>query len=95
MVATEVDTCCRTSTHHQKRTSETVPLSKAKSMPDSESVDSPIRCKSKKKCLGTHISADIVAYGTVQQTSHSRVSVDQALLSIISTVDQGTSRLNH
>ncbi|GBM10851.1 hypothetical protein AVEN_42112-1 [Araneus ventricosus] len=30
------------------------------------------------KCFGTHSSADIVGYGTVQQMSHSCASVDQA-----------------
>ncbi|GBL99621.1 hypothetical protein AVEN_68875-1 [Araneus ventricosus] len=34
----------------EKLTSETVPLGKAKSAPDSVSADSPIQCSSKRKC---------------------------------------------
>ncbi|GFT87862.1 uncharacterized protein TNCV_799681 [Trichonephila clavipes] len=48
----------------RKRTSEIVPLSKAKSVPDTESAESPIRFRSKYKCLETHRSADTVGYGT-------------------------------
>ncbi|GBM27688.1 hypothetical protein AVEN_130130-1 [Araneus ventricosus] len=72
--------------HERKRTSETVPLGKAKSAPDSGSADSPIQCRSKRKCLGTHSSTDTVGYGTVQQTSHSCAFVDQESSSTTSTV---------
>ncbi|GBN13253.1 hypothetical protein AVEN_81205-1 [Araneus ventricosus] len=82
--------------HHQrKRKSETVPLGKAKSAPDSGSAESPIQCRSKRKCFGTHNSADTVGYGTVQQTSHSCASVDQEPSSTTPTVSPGTSRLDH
>ncbi|GBN66924.1 hypothetical protein AVEN_67928-1 [Araneus ventricosus] len=74
---------------------EKVPLSKAKSAPDSGSADSPMQCRSKRKCFGTHSSADTVGYGTEQQTSHSCTSVDQASSSTTLTMDPGTSRLNH
>ncbi|GBL91029.1 hypothetical protein AVEN_184418-1 [Araneus ventricosus] len=46
----------------------------------------PLQCSSKRKCLGTHSSADTVVYGTVQQTSHSCASVDQASSSTTPTV---------
>ncbi|GBO44452.1 hypothetical protein AVEN_115964-1 [Araneus ventricosus] len=63
---------CWSSTRHQrKRTLETAPLGKAKSAPDSGSADSPIQWRSKRKCFGTHSSADTVGYGTVQQVFHS------------------------
>ncbi|GBM75786.1 hypothetical protein AVEN_77155-1 [Araneus ventricosus] len=45
--------------------------------------------------LGTHSSADTVGYGTVQQTSHSPASVDQAPSSTTLKVVPGTSRLDH
>ncbi|GBL69833.1 hypothetical protein AVEN_184270-1, partial [Araneus ventricosus] len=80
--------------HQRKRTSETVPLGKAKSAPDSGSADSPIQCRSKRKCFGTHSSADTVGYGTVQQTSHSCASIDQESSSTTPTVGPGTSRLS-
>ncbi|GBL65923.1 hypothetical protein AVEN_55392-1 [Araneus ventricosus] len=51
--------------------------------------------RSKRKCFGTHSSADTVGYGNVQQTSHSCASVDQASSSTTSTVFPGTSRLDH
>ncbi|GBM98869.1 hypothetical protein AVEN_69058-1 [Araneus ventricosus] len=79
----------------RKRPSETVPLGKAKSAPDSGSADSPIQCRSKRKCFLTHSSVDTVGYGTVQQTSHSCASVDQASSSTTPTVGPGTSRLDH
>ncbi|GBN20627.1 hypothetical protein AVEN_229402-1 [Araneus ventricosus] len=77
------------------KTLETIPLGKAKSAPGSGSADSPIQCRSKRKCFGTRSSADTVGYGTVQQTSHSCASVDQASSSTIPTVGPGTSRLDH
>ncbi|GBO01000.1 hypothetical protein AVEN_229395-1 [Araneus ventricosus] len=61
----------------------------------SGSADSPIQCRSKRKCFGTHSSADTVGYGTVQQTSHSCSSVDQASSSTTPTVGPRTSRLDH
>ncbi|GBO06127.1 hypothetical protein AVEN_35207-1 [Araneus ventricosus] len=70
-------------------------LPKAKSAPDSGSADSPIQCRSKRKCFGTHSSADAVGYGTVQQTSHSCAPVDQASSSTTPTLSPGTSRLDH
>ncbi|GBN67384.1 hypothetical protein AVEN_206034-1 [Araneus ventricosus] len=95
-VTPAVDAKVVVSTRHQrKRTSETVPFSKAKSAPDSGSTDSPIQCRSKRKCFGTHSSADSVGYGTVQQTFHSCASVDQAPSSTTPTVGPGTSRLDH
>ncbi|GBN44013.1 hypothetical protein AVEN_197596-1 [Araneus ventricosus] len=45
--------------------------------------------------VSTHSSADTVGYGTVQQTSHSCASVDQASSSTTPTVGPGTSRLDH
>ncbi|GBM09309.1 hypothetical protein AVEN_135041-1 [Araneus ventricosus] len=81
--------------HQRKRTSETVPLGKAKSAPDGDSPGSPIQCRSKRKCFGTHSSADTVGYATVQQTSHTCASVDQASSSTTPTVGPGTSRLHH
>ncbi|GBM07224.1 hypothetical protein AVEN_25481-1 [Araneus ventricosus] len=53
------------------------------------------RPRSKRKCFGTHSSADSVGYGTVQETSHSCASVDQASSSTTPTVGPGTSRLDH
>ncbi|GBN56848.1 hypothetical protein AVEN_130601-1 [Araneus ventricosus] len=73
-----------------KRTSETVPLDKAKSAPDRGSADSPIQCTSKSKCFETHSSADTVGYGAVQQTSHSWASVDHASSSTTPRVGPGT-----
>ncbi|GBM24088.1 hypothetical protein AVEN_38286-1 [Araneus ventricosus] len=64
--------------------SKTVPLGKAKAAPDSGSADCPIQCRSKRKCFGTHSSAD-----TVQQTSHSCASVDQTSSTSTPTVDPG------
>ncbi|GBM23081.1 hypothetical protein AVEN_67049-1 [Araneus ventricosus] len=55
----------------------------------------PIQCRSKRKCFGTHSSADTVGYGTVQQTSHSCASADQAASSTTPTMGTGTSRLDH
>ncbi|GBN47444.1 hypothetical protein AVEN_28665-1 [Araneus ventricosus] len=81
--------------HQRKRTSEAVPLGKAKSAADSGSADSPIQCRSQRKCFGTHSSTDTVGYGTVQQTFHTCASVEQASSSTTPTVDPGTSRLNH
>ncbi|GBM02823.1 hypothetical protein AVEN_52006-1 [Araneus ventricosus] len=82
--------------HQRKRTSETVLLEKAKSVSDRGSADSPIQCSwSKRKCFGTHSSADTVGYGTVQQTSHSYAFVDQASLSTTPKVGPGTSNLDH
>ncbi|GBN02181.1 Transposable element Tc1 transposase [Araneus ventricosus] len=81
--------------HERKRTSETVPLGKANSAPDSGSADSPIQCRFKRKCFGTHSSGYTVGYGTVQQTPHSCASVDQAPSSITPTVGLGASRLDH
>ncbi|GBM89131.1 hypothetical protein AVEN_153754-1 [Araneus ventricosus] len=81
--------------HQRKKTSETIPLGKAKSAPNSGSADSPIQFRSKRKCFGTHSSADTVGYGTVQQTPHSCASVDQASLSTTPTLGAGTSRLDH
>ncbi|GBN19852.1 hypothetical protein AVEN_114560-1 [Araneus ventricosus] len=78
----------------EKRTSETVPFGKAKSAPYSSSADSPVQCRSKRKCFGTHSSAETVGYGTVQQTSHSCASVDRASSSTTPTVGPGTSRLD-
>ncbi|GBM79137.1 hypothetical protein AVEN_256252-1 [Araneus ventricosus] len=79
--------------HHQrKRTSETVPLGKVKSAPDTGSADSPIQCRSR---FGTHSSADTVGYGALQQMSHLCASVDQASSSTTPTVSPGTSRLDH
>ncbi|GBM79782.1 hypothetical protein AVEN_267078-1 [Araneus ventricosus] len=49
----------------------------------------------KRKCFGTHSSADTVGYGTVQQTSHSCASVDQASSSTTPREGLGTSRLDH
>ncbi|GFU16273.1 hypothetical protein TNCV_4422271 [Trichonephila clavipes] len=46
-------------------------------------------------CFRTHIIADTVGYRSAQQTSHSWVSVDQALSSTTPIVGPGTSRLNH
>ncbi|GBM92854.1 hypothetical protein AVEN_246781-1 [Araneus ventricosus] len=79
----------------KKRTSETVPLDKAKSAADSGSADSPIQSRSKHKRFGTHNSADTVGYGTVKQTSHSCASVDQAPSSTTPTVGPETWRLDH
>ncbi|GBN92265.1 hypothetical protein AVEN_204652-1 [Araneus ventricosus] len=59
------------------------------------SADSPIQCRFKRKCFGTHSSADTVGYGIVQQTSHSCASVDQASSSTTPTVGPGTWRLDH
>ncbi|GBN56885.1 hypothetical protein AVEN_236604-1 [Araneus ventricosus] len=73
-----VDAKVSSTRHQRKRTSETVPLGKAKSAQDSGSADSLIQCGSKRKCFGTHRSADIVGYGTVQQTSRSCASDEQA-----------------
>ncbi|GBM32926.1 hypothetical protein AVEN_13294-1 [Araneus ventricosus] len=73
----------------------TVPLGKAKSAPDSGSADRPIQCRSKRKCFGTHSSADTVGYGTVQKTSHSCAFVDQESSSVTPRVGPGTSRLDH
>ncbi|GBM55538.1 hypothetical protein AVEN_16353-1 [Araneus ventricosus] len=70
-------------------------LGKAKSAPDSGPADSPIQCRSKRKCFGTHSSEDTVGYGTVQQTSHSCASDDQASSSTTPTVGPGTSRLDN
>ncbi|GBN53057.1 hypothetical protein AVEN_70673-1 [Araneus ventricosus] len=81
--------------HQRKRTSETVPLVKEKSVLDSGSADSPIQCRSKRKCFGTHSLAETVGYGTVQQTSHSCTSVDEASSSTTPTMVPGTSRLDH
>ncbi|GBM84290.1 hypothetical protein AVEN_59606-1 [Araneus ventricosus] len=81
--------------HQRKRTSETVLLGKANSTSDSGSADSPLQCRPKRKSFGTHSSADIVGYGTVQQTSHSCASVDQASSSSTPTMGPGTSRLDH
>ncbi|GBM53728.1 hypothetical protein AVEN_159535-1 [Araneus ventricosus] len=67
----------------------------AKLAPDSGSADSKIQCRSKRKCLGTHNSVDTVGYGTVQQTSHSCASVDQASSPTMPTVGPGTLRLDH
>ncbi|GBM34426.1 hypothetical protein AVEN_226842-1 [Araneus ventricosus] len=75
--------------HQRKRTSETVPLGKVNSAPDSGSTDNPIQCRSKRKCFGTHISADTVGYGTVQLTSHSCASVDQESSSTTPIVARG------
>ncbi|GBM10228.1 Transposable element Tc1 transposase [Araneus ventricosus] len=50
------------------------------------SADSPIQCRSKRKCFGAHSSADTVGYVSVQQTSHSCASVDQASSSTTPTV---------
>ncbi|GBL76930.1 hypothetical protein AVEN_12606-1 [Araneus ventricosus] len=71
------------------------PAGKAKSAPDSGSADSPIQCRFKRKCFRTRSSEDTVGYGTVQQTSHSCASVDQASSSTTPTVGPGTSRLDH
>ncbi|GBO04973.1 hypothetical protein AVEN_144145-1 [Araneus ventricosus] len=71
------------------------PVGKEKLAPDSGSPHSPIQCRSNRKCFGTHSSADTVGYGTVQQTSHSCASVDQASSSATPTVGPGTSRLYH
>ncbi|GBM71453.1 hypothetical protein AVEN_127416-1 [Araneus ventricosus] len=70
-------------------------LSKVKSAPDSGSANSPIQCRSERKCFGTHSSADAVGYGTVQQTSHSCASFDQESSPTTPTVGPGTSRLDH
>ncbi|GBN33773.1 hypothetical protein AVEN_81129-1 [Araneus ventricosus] len=95
MVTPAADAKVWSSTLHQrKRTSETVPLGKAKAAPDSVSADSPI-CRSKRKCFGTRSSADNVGFGTVPQTSHSCASVDQVSSSTTPTVGPGTSRLDH
>ncbi|GFU34646.1 hypothetical protein TNCV_1993631 [Trichonephila clavipes] len=48
-----------------KRTSEIVPFSKVKSVSDSGLVDSPIRSRTKYKCIGTHSLVDTVGYGIV------------------------------
>ncbi|GBM19804.1 hypothetical protein AVEN_208673-1 [Araneus ventricosus] len=83
---------CWSSTHHQREgTSETVPLGKAKSVPDSGSTDNLIQCRSKRRCF----TLDTVGYGTVQQTSHLCASVDQASSSTMPTVGPGTLRLDH
>ncbi|GBM05311.1 hypothetical protein AVEN_46855-1 [Araneus ventricosus] len=50
---------------------------------------------SKRKCFGTHSSADTVGYETVQQTSHSCASVDPASSSTTPTVGPAASRLDH
>ncbi|GFS91834.1 hypothetical protein TNCV_2531411 [Trichonephila clavipes] len=71
---------CQTSTHHQSKR-KTLPFSKAKSSPVSDSADSPIYCRSKCKCFGTYILVDTVRCGTTQQTFYSYYSVDQASLS--------------
>ncbi|GBO13439.1 hypothetical protein AVEN_61834-1, partial [Araneus ventricosus] len=76
----------------KKKTSETVSLSKEKSAPDSGLVESPIQCRSRRKSLGTHNSADTVRYGTAQQTFNSCASVDQASSSTTPRVGPGTSR---
>ncbi|GBM44998.1 hypothetical protein AVEN_225745-1 [Araneus ventricosus] len=54
-----------------------------------------IQCRSKRNYFRIRSSADIVGYGTVQQTSHSCASVDQASSSTTSTVGPETSRLDH
>ncbi|GBN59505.1 hypothetical protein AVEN_61173-1 [Araneus ventricosus] len=51
--------------------------------------------ESKRKCFGTHCSADTVGYGTVYQTSHSCSFIDQVSSSTTFTVGPGTSRLDH
>ncbi|GBN26526.1 hypothetical protein AVEN_236015-1 [Araneus ventricosus] len=96
-------TICDTSSRRQgvglprvikgKGQSETVPLGKEKSAPDSGSADSTIQCRSKRKCFGTHSSADTVGYGTVQQMTHSFASIGKATSSATPTVGPGTSRL--
>ncbi|GBO33814.1 hypothetical protein AVEN_224182-1 [Araneus ventricosus] len=96
MVTPAVDTKVLVSMCDQRnRTSETVPLGKAKSTSDSGSADSPIQCRSKHKCFGTHSSADTVGYGTVQPTSHLCAYLDQASSSTMPTIGPGTSRLDH
>ncbi|GBO30518.1 hypothetical protein AVEN_187161-1 [Araneus ventricosus] len=87
--------CWSSTRHERKRTSMTLPLGKAKSVPHSGSADNPIQCRSKRKCFGTHSSADTVGYGTVQQTSHSCAFVDQESSSTTPTVGSGTSGLDH
>ncbi|GFX03841.1 hypothetical protein TNCV_2114131 [Trichonephila clavipes] len=56
------------------------PLSIAKMTGDTESSDSPIRCRSKCKCFGTHNAAGSVGRGTDQQLSHSGTFVYKAFL---------------
>ncbi|GBL99441.1 hypothetical protein AVEN_68744-1 [Araneus ventricosus] len=95
-VTPAIDPRCWSSTRHQrKRTSEIVPLGKAKSEPDIGSAHSPIHCISKLKRFGTYSSAETVGYGTVQQTSHSSASVDQASSSTSPSVGPGTSKLDN
>ncbi|GFV12577.1 hypothetical protein TNCV_4425301 [Trichonephila clavipes] len=64
----------------KKRTSEIIPLSKTKTTPDSGSVDSPIRFRSKCKCFETRNLVSTVGSSTAQQTSHSSAFSDQASL---------------
>ncbi|GBN71932.1 hypothetical protein AVEN_148322-1 [Araneus ventricosus] len=53
------------------------------------------QCRSKRKCFGTHSSADTVGCGTVQQTSHSCASVARSSSSTTPTMGPGTSKLDH
>ncbi|GBM18664.1 hypothetical protein AVEN_164780-1 [Araneus ventricosus] len=82
--------CWSSTCHQRKRTSETVHLVK-------QNRNQTVAQLTAQYNAGPSASviSDTVGYGTVQQTSHSCASVDQASSSTTPTVGPETSRLDH